>query len=345
MISALLHDLADGASDGELCPDPDRLREAVRAIMRGEVLPAQIAALLMGLRCRGERAEHLKAVVETMLENATPFPGGGAVVGPLADTCGTGGDMHGTVNISTAAAFVAAAAGVPIAKHGNRSVSSRSGSADVLEALGFRIDCAPERSAEMLAEHRFCFLFAPLYHPAMKHAGPVRRELRVRTIFNLAGPLSNPAGITHQLVGVPRHDLIEPVANALRLLGRRGALVVHGRNGEDEISLTTATEGMLLTADGRLHPWFLDPTSLGLRTVEMADLVAEDAEDSAAKIRRALGGEEGPVATIIALNAAAVLLLADAAPDMATALLLAQDTCRSGAALALIERAAEASRR
>jgi anthranilate phosphoribosyltransferase len=334
----VLHDIAAGPETPDsLCPDPAALRAAMGEVMRGEASPAQTAALLMGLRTRGERAEHLHAVVEVMLEHATPVPGA-AHEGWLFDTCGTGGDRHGTVNISTATAILAAAAGLPVAKHGNRAVSSRSGSADVLEALGIRIDCPPALSGRMLADLNFCFLFAPLYHPAMKHAGPVRREIKVRTVFNLAGPLSNPARPSHQLVGVSHPDLVAPMMETLRLLGRRRALVVHGANGEDEISLTQITTGLHLTADGRVENFRLEPRALGLEIVEMGELVAEGPAASAEALRRVFAGAGGPVADAININLAAVLWMADREATFEQAFNHAREIQRSGVAAALLDK-------
>ncbi|MBI1292647.1 anthranilate phosphoribosyltransferase [bacterium] len=336
MILTLLEQLAEGNRHHySVFPDPELLADVLREVMRGNVPPTQLAALLMGLRCRAERAEHLKAVVDVMLENAVPLPGSNDPR-VVFDTCGTGGDQLSTVNISTAAALLAASAGIRVAKHGNRAVSSKCGSAEVLETLGLKIDLEPSASAQLLDELNFCFLFAQKYHPAMKHAGPVRRELRFRTIFNLAGPLSNPARPTHQLVGVARRELLSPMIETLRLLGRRRALVVHGRNGEDEISLTTVTEGFHLKADGTVEDFYLDPMELGLKVVEMADLVVADATESAAKLERVMAGEPGPVADVINLNLAAVLFLAERAPNMKQAFNAAREIQQSGSGARLL---------
>lgn len=343
MITKVLHQLADGCEPGALCPNPDDLADAIREVMEGKVLPSQLAAMLMGLRCRGEKAEHLRAVVDVMLEVAAPFPG----TSPqqrLFDTCGTGGDRHGTVNISTAAALLAAAAGLPVAKHGNRAMSSRSGSADVLEALGVRVDCPHETSARMLRETNFCFLFAPMWHPAMRHAGPTRKEVRFRSIFNLAGPLSNPANPTHQLVGVSHPELVEPVAETLRLLGRHRALVVHGANGEDEISLTQITRGLHLTANGDIEQFYLEPGELGLQAVEMAELVADGPEDSAEKIRGVLEGQEGPISDVINLNLAAVLYIAGHEDNMKQAFNHAREVQLSGRGAQVLQHIIQASK-
>jgi len=338
MILTLLEQLAEGNRHHDtVFPDPALLADVLREVMRGNVPPTQLAALLMGLRCRAEQADHLKAVVDVMLENAVPFPGAGSAP-MLFDTCGTGGDQLSTVNISTATALLAATAGIPVAKHGNRAVSSKCGSAEVLETLGLKIELEPEAAATLLRELNFCFLFAQKYHPAMKHAGPVRRELRFRTIFNLAGPLSNPSRPTHQLVGVSRRELMSPMIECLKLLGRRRALVVHGRNGEDEISLTTVTEGFHLRADGKVEDFILDPLDLGLQIAEMGEIVVADAAESAAKIERVLAGEPGPIADVINLNLAAVLWLADRAPNMRVAFNEAREIQQSGHGATLLAK-------
>ncbi len=342
MMYDALVEIVEGSDRGRPCPRPELLKEAVRIVMRGEAKPAEIAALLTGLRCRGEHAEHLQAVVEAMLEHSTPFTANHNDY-PLFDTCGTGGDGHGTVNISTACALLAASAGIHVAKHGNRSVSSKSGSADVLEVLGLKIDVPPEKSARLLHDYNFCFLFAPMYHPAMKHAGPVRKELRFRTIFNLAGPLSNPAKPSHQLVGVAEPHLIEPMAVTLKLLGRHRALVVHGVNGVDEISLTQVTEGLHLREDGRLETFRLNPGDLGLEMIEMAELVAQDPQDSAAKIKRVLEGEPGPIADEININLAAVLWLAGEEPDLEEGFNRAREIQQSGAGARMLQELIQAT--
>jgi anthranilate phosphoribosyltransferase len=337
MILNLLEQLAEGnRHHDEVFPDPAILAEVMREVMRGNVPPTQLAALLMGLRCRAETAPHLKAVVDVMLENAVEFPEVKAD-SVIFDTCGTGGDQLNTVNISTATALLAASAGLTVAKHGNRAVSSKCGSAEVLETLGIKIDLEPAASARLLEEFHFCFLFAQKYHPAMKHAGPVRRELRFRTIFNLAGPLSNPARPTHQLVGVARRDLMSPMIESLKLLGRRRALVVHGRNGEDEISLTTVTEGFHLRADGHIEDFYLDPLDLGLQVVDVAELVVADACESAGKLERVLAGAPGPISDVINLNLAAVLWLAERAPNMKVAFNEAREIQQSGKGLRALE--------
>lgn len=341
MLTDILQEIALGPeSPSEPCPDPARLREAFEVIMRGDAKPAQVAALLMGLRCRGERPEHLKAAIDVMLEHSVPLP-----LAPnrpvLVDTCGPGGIGRSTVNVSTATALLAATAGVPVAKHGNRSITSRSGSADALEALGFKLDCAPETSARLLEKHNFCFLFAPAYHPAMKHAGPIRRELSIRTIFNLAGPLSNPARPTHQLLGVGTRELLGLMAETLRLIGRKRALIVHGRDGSDEISLSQVTEGLHLREDGSFEDFILSPHDLDLHPQDRESLVIESPQESAAVIRRVLAGEPGPVADEINVNVAAVLWLADRAIDIKHGFNMAREVQQSGAGLKLLNAIVE----
>lgn len=342
MITKVLQQLAEGVEPGRTCPDPKALGGAIRDVMEGRATAGQIAALLMGLRCRGELAEHIKSVVDVMLDVCRPFPTDENWP-QLFDTCGTGGDRHGTVNISTAAALLAATAGLPVAKHGNRAMSSRSGSADVLEALGVKIDLDPAHCASLLKETNFTFLFAPSWHPAMRHAGPVRRELRFRSIFNIAGPLSNPAHPTHQLVGVSDPDLVEPVAETLSLLGRRRALVVHGANGEDEISLTQITTGLHLNEKGELESFYLEPSELGLRAVELAELVADGPEDSAARVREVLEGRPGPIADVINLNLAAVIFLSGREPSMVHAFNHAREVQGSGKGLETLNQIIELS--
>ncbi len=343
MLEHILQELSDGPADPhEPCPDPRLLEGAIRVIMKGEALPSQIAALLMGLRCRGERAEHLKVVVDVMLENAVPFPGREART-MLFDTCGPGGVGRSIVNISTATALLCAAHGVPVAKHGNRSISSRAGSADTLEAMGMKLDCSPEASARSLAAHNFCFLFAPMYHPSMRHAGTTRKEIKFRSIFNLAGPLSNPALPTHQLVGVGKRELMEPIVKTLKLLGRRRALVVHGRNGMDEISLSQVTEALHLREDGKIETLVIEPRDFGVELTELTDLVIVSPADSAARIRRVLEGEPGPLADEINANVAAILWLADRASSFGHGFMMAREVQQSGHGAALLENVARAS--
>lgn len=344
MLKHILQEIAAGPSEhGEICPSPELLDGAIQVIMRGQASPEEMAALLMGLRVRGEKAEHLKAVVDVMLEHARDFPSIKEYP-VLIDTCGPGGGGRAIINISTATALIAAAAGVKIAKHGNKSVSSRSGSANIMEEFGYQLDCAPETAARMLDEHNFCFVFAPHYHPSMKHAAPVRKAITVRSIFNLAGPLSNPAGPTHQLVGVVDRELVGLMAETLRLLGRKRALVVHGRNGMDEISLTQVTEGLHLREDGHIEEFYLEPRDFGVEMLELADLVIQSPEDSARKVREVLEGAQNPAADEINANVAAVLWLAGEVHDMRHGFERAREVQRSGAGARVLDAVVKMSK-
>jgi anthranilate phosphoribosyltransferase len=312
------------------------LQEVARELLTGQASTARIAAFLTALRMVGETSLEIEAFVQVMLDTARAFPRP-KVEGPILDTCGTGGDGHNTFNISTASALIVAAAGVKVAKHGNRSASSQCGSADVLEALGYNIDQAPEAAARQLVEKNFCFLFARSYHPAMRHAAEARKELGMRTLFNLCGPLSNPARPTHQVVGVASRDLIEPMAGALRMLGCRGALVVRGADGMDEISLSQVTEGLLLDGHGSLRPWSVAPADLHLRPIEMADIVGGDAQENAELVRAVLEGRQGPHADVVNLNAAAALWICGVEREYGQAFAHARDVQRSGKAARLLD--------
>lgn len=316
-------------------------REAMDAIMRGEATPAQIGGFLVALRAKGETAEEVAGCAEAMRAHAVP-------VRPrrdgLVDTAGTGGDGAGTVNLSTAAALVAAAAGARVAKHGNRGVSSVSGSADVLEALGFSIELTPEAIAASIDEHGFGFMFAPAHHPAMRHAGPVRRELGVRTVFNVLGPLTNPAGARRQLVGVYAEGLVGLVSGVLSLLGTERALVVHGAGGIDELS-PAGPNLVHEVVDGRVREFGLEPLDLGIPRCDPAQLRGGSAEESARAIRRVLEGARGPVRDAVLLNAAGALFVAGLAASLREGLALAAETVDSGAAAERLEVLAAFSRR
>ena len=316
--------------------------DAFDAVMTGEAEPAQLGALLAMIQLRGPSIDELVGAASVMRAKVVPVetPQGLRVI----DTCGTGGDGAETFNISTAAAIVAAAAGRPrgvaVAKHGNRAVSSRSGSSQVLEALGVRLTGKPAILTQCLAELGLCFCFAPAHHPAMKHAAPVRQQLGFRTLFNLVGPLTNPAGARHQLLGVFDEALCDPLAQVLLELGTQSAMVVHGRLGGgalDELSTAGPTVVTELRG-GTLRKWTLDPASLGLTPIQPKDLAAQGPEDSAAIIRRSLRGERSPAREIIALNAAAALYIADAAPTLAEGLALALAAIDQGAAEQTLQR-------
>ncbi len=307
---------------------------AMTCIMRGEATPAQIGAYLVALRMKGETVDEIVGSAQAMRESAVrihPEVNGQ----PLVDTCGTGGDGRGTFNISTTAAFVVAATGRPVAKHGNRSVSSRSGSADVLAALGANLNLTPDQVRQCIEEVGIGFLFAPRFHPAMKHAIGPRRELGVRTIFNILGPLTNPAGATHQVMGVFAPHLTEPLAHVLGQLGVQAAYVVHGHGGLDELSTTGPNRVSLLRA-GQVTTFDLDPADLGFRRARPDDLRGGDATTNARITRAILAGEErGPKRDVVLLNAAAVI--AAETGDWDTALVEVQEALDSGRALAILE--------
>jgi anthranilate phosphoribosyltransferase len=279
---------------------------AMAAIMDGTATPSQVAALLIALRMKGERPDEIVGLATTMRSRAVPLSRTRA---DAFDTCGTGGDGTGSVNVSSMVALVVAACGVPVAKHGNRAVSSRSGSADVFEALGVRVDAPPPAVEECLDRAGVAFFFAPTFHPSMRHAAPTRRELGVRTAFNLLGPLTNPAGARRQLVGVPRPEMTELVARALAALGSEHAWVVHGADGFDEISTCGYTKVSASRA-GLVTTFFVHPADFGVPRARVADLAGGDARDNADCARRVLAGARGPVRDIVVLNAAAALLVA-----------------------------------
>lgn len=317
----------------------DQATAAMTAIMRGEAGPATIAGFLMALRSKGERPEELVGLARAMRAAAVPVDAGPGLV---FDTCGTGGDGAGTVNVSSMSAVVVAACGVRVAKHGNRSVSSRCGSADVFEALGVNVSAAPAVVERCLRDPGLAFLFAPTFHPSMKHAAPVRRELGVRTAFNLLGPLTNPAGATRQLVGVPRPELTELVARALGLLGSECVWVVHAADGLDELTTTGHTKVSECRA-GVLRTFFVHPADFGLPKGTLAQLTGGDAAHNAAIARTLFDGQHGPVRDIVVLNAGASLFIAGAAPDVAAGMALASSALDDGRASALLQRLVEQS--
>jgi anthranilate phosphoribosyltransferase len=260
----------------------------------------------------------------------------------LLDTCGTGGDDSGSFNISTTAAFVAAGAGIKVAKHGNRAMTSRAGSADVLEALGVKIDLGPEGVERCLEEVGIGFMFAPVFHPAMKFAGGPRREIGIRTVFNILGPLTNPAGAESQLLGVADPTLVEKMAQALKMLGSRHAMVVHGSGGLDELSISGPSTICELK-DGQLTTQSIQPEDYGITTAEMTSVRGGTAEENAATLRSVLGGVRGPLYDVVTLNAAAALVAADMASSLQEGHNIAQDVIGSGAALAKVDQLVEFS--
>lgn len=299
----------------------DEVAALVGRIMDGEVPEPVIGALLAALATKGETPEEIAGAAEAMRARARRVPHGRVEV---LDTCGTGGDGRGSFNVSTAAAFVAAAAGAPVAKHGNRAISSRSGSADVLAALGVAIEVEPETAGRQLDALGIAFLFAPLHHPATRAVAPVRRALGVRTVFNLLGPLTNPAGARRQLVGVYAADRVEPVARVLARLGTTHALVVHGRDGLDEIS-TTAPTIAAEVRDGDVRSFEIRPEELGVAPATLEQIAGGSPEENARRLESVLAGEAGPLAEIVAANAGAALYVAGLAADLRTGVRLARE--------------------
>ena len=313
--------------------DPAGARAAMDEIMSGLATPAQTAGFLVALRAKGETADEIAGCAEAMRAHVVP-------VTPerhdLVDTAGTGGDGARTLNISTAAALVSAAAGAAVAKHGNRAVSSASGSADVLEALGFELELEPERIARSIDELGFGFIFAPAHHPGFRHAAPVRRELGVRTVFNVLGPLTNPAGARAQIVGVYSPELVPVIAEVLHRLGTRRAFVVHGAGGIDELS-PAGPNLVCEVANGLVRERTIDPLDLGVARCAPADLGGGAPEENAAAVRRVLDGEIGPHRDAVLLNAAGAIAAAGHADDLAGGLRIAAEAVDSGAAAARLE--------
>ncbi len=305
--------------------------EAFDAMMSGDASPVEMAAFLVGLRVRGESVDEITGAARVMRAKVTPVTAPDGAI----DTCGTGGDGSGTFNISTAAAFVVAGAGVAVAKHGNRSISSKSGSADVLAALGVNLDVAPEQVSDCIAKANVGFMFAPAHHSAMKHVGPVRQELGVRTIFNLLGPLANPAGAKRQVIGVYSEDWIVPLAEVLDNLGSEHVWVVHGADGLDELTVTGPSHVAELK-DGQVRTFDVMPEHAGLKRWSAAELKGGEAEENAAAIMALLDGAEGAFRDIVALNASAALIVAGKADDLKAGAALAAESIDAGHAKAAL---------
>jgi anthranilate phosphoribosyltransferase len=312
----------------------DEAAAAMAEIMEGRAAPAHIAALLIGLAMKGERPVEIVGLARTMRAHALQLS---RRFDDVFDTCGTGGDRTNTFNISSCAALVVAAAGVRVAKHGNRSASSRTGGADVYEALGIRVTAPPAVVERCLSEAGIGFFFAPTFHPSMRHAGPVRRELGIRTAFNLLGPLTNPAGATRQLVGVPRPEFTELLARALALLGARRAWVVHGSDGIDELTTTGYTK-ISECRDGSVNTFYLHPADVGLPKAPLGALAGGDAHQNAELIARILGGERGPGRDVVLLNAGAALFIAGAAASVEDGIVMASRAIDRGDARQTLQR-------
>ncbi|HEX6971183.1 MAG TPA: anthranilate phosphoribosyltransferase [Limnochordia bacterium] len=327
----VLQKLLEGHDLGE-----DEAAAAMSRVMSGEATPAQIAAFAVALRMKGETIDEIAGCARAMREHAARIQPKRGRSGVLVDTCGTGGDGAQTFNISTAAAFVVAGCGVPVAKHGNRAASSRCGSADVLEALGIPVDLTPAAVEAAIDTVGIGFLFAPTFHPALRHAAAPRREIGVRTIFNLLGPLTNPAGANCQIVGVPDPALPPVLARVLLRLGAREVLVVHGLDGLDEISLSAPTR-IARGRAGEIEEYELTPEMVGLARVDREALRGGDAHRNAEILASVLSGERGPMRDVVVLNAAAALLAAGAARDWSEGVDQAARSIDSGAAAAKLE--------
>ena len=305
----------------------DEAATVMEEIFSGEVTPAQLSAFLIGLRMKGESVDEIVGMARVMRERALQVK----VDGPLLDTCGTGGSGTGKFNVSTAAAFVAAGAGARLAKHGNRAMSSACGSADVLEALGGKIDLTPEQVAQCIEKTGFGFMFAQAFHPSMKHAGPTRREIGVRTAFNLLGPLTNPARAQHQVLGVARSEIAPLMAAVLERLGSTHVMVVHGHGGTDELTLDGQSEVYELHK-AKTREYTVSPKEFGMNTALPAAIRGGNPDENAASLRSILGGEKGPLRDVVLLNAAAGLVAADIARNIAEGIERAAESIDSGAA-------------
>jgi len=315
---------------------------AMAEVFAGNATPAQTAAFIVALRMKGETVEEMTGLVRAMLDAAEEVPLDEGTRARLVDTCGTGGDRSGTINVSTMAAFIVAGAGVPVAKHGNRAASSRAGSADVLEALGVRIDLGPDGVAHCLEHAGIGFCFAPRFHPAMRHAGPVRRELGVATVFNFLGPLANPTRPRYQVVGVSDARMAARMAGVLAANGALRALVVHGSDGLDELT-TTGPSTVVWQEGGEARTLIVDPAQLGFAPASVGSLAGGDASANASSLRAVLDGRPGAHRDIAVLNAAAGLVAAGAAASYEDGIVLAQASIDGGAAATALDRLIAAS--
>jgi anthranilate phosphoribosyltransferase len=330
---SLIAKVADGVELNET-----EAEAAFDAMMSGDVSSAQIAAFLMALRVRGETVEEITAGARVMRAKSTKVDAPDGAV----DTCGTGGDASGTYNISTAASFVVAACGVPVAKHGNKALSSKSGSAEVLEKLGVKLDISPAQIKHCIETAGIGFMFAPAHHSAMKHVGPTRAEIGTRTIFNLLGPLSNPAGAKFQVVGVFAKKWVEPFAHVLKNLGSEAVWVVHGSDGLDELT-TTGVSHVAQLKNGTVTTFDISPEEVGLPKADPAALKGGDPQENMEALVRLLDGEEGAYKDIVALNAAASLVVTGKAATLSEGVKMASDAISSGAAKKALEALVAAS--
>jgi len=327
MIKVAINLLVNGMNLSE-----SEIVECMKEIMEGMATDAQIGSFLTALRIKGETVEEITGAAKIMREKAITIKAPEGVL----DTCGTGGDMSHTFNISTTTAIVVSACGVPVAKHGNRSVSSQCGSADVIEALGIKIDLPPEKVEKCLFETGFGFLFAPLFHPAMRYAIGPRREMGIRTIFNILGPITNPAGAKRQLLGVFSDSLTEKLAMVLGNLGAVDAMVIHGKDGLDEISISDATK-VSRFKDGEVQSFSIMPEDFGIVRSDIDSIRGGNKEDNASIVLSILNGERGPKRDIVLMNSAAALIVAGKAEDFTTALAIAAEVVDSGKVLRKLE--------
>jgi len=309
---------------------------ALTDVFEGNATPSQLAAFIFGLRCKGETVEEITGLVRSMLAAAMVVPLSPELAAAVVDTCGTGGDRSGTINVSTIAAFVVAGAGVPVCKHGNRAASSKAGSADLLEALGVAINLGPAEVAACVEEAGMGFCFAPRFHPSMRYAGPTRSELGVPTVFNFLGPLANPARVRRQVVGVSDPTMADKMVGVLAANGATHTLVVYGHDGLDELT-TTDCSTVVSRLEGLVSSYQIDPVELGLARVAKADLLGGDAATNADLARRVLSGEKGPRRDIVLLNAAAGLIVGGVAADFASGLGIATAALDDGRAAARLE--------
>ncbi|MGE0765929.1 MAG: anthranilate phosphoribosyltransferase [Hyphomicrobiaceae bacterium] len=333
-LKALIQKVSTGAT-----LSPDEIRAALEIMTDGHATQAQMGAFLMALRVRGETVDEITGAAQMMRARMVRVEAPAGAV----DIVGTGGDSQGTYNVSTCASLVAAGAGLKVAKHGNRSVSSLSGASDVLAALGVKLDVGPATVARAINEAGVGFMWAPMHHPAMKHWAPVRAELGIRTLFNVLGPISNPAGVTRQVVGVYHRDLVELIAHVLNGLGAEHVWVVHGHDGLDELTTTGATHVAEVKA-GRVETFDITPADAGLAPARMSDLKGGNAEVNANAIRAVLAGERGPFRDIVLLNSAAALIVGGKAADLSEGAAIAARAIESGQASRALERLIAVSR-
>ena len=335
MLKAVLNQVVGGENLSR-----QEAQESMQAIMTGQASESQIGGLLTALRIKGETSEEIAGFAETMRSHTVKVE---CSQSDLLDTCGTGGDRKGTFNISTTVAFVVAGAGASVAKHGNHGVSSSSGSADVLKALGVRIDLPAQNIASVIEDARIAFLYAPTFHPAMKFAGKPRRELGFRTVFNVLGPLTNPLAAERQLMGVYERSLTKKLAEVLLRLNTRRAMVVHGLDGLDEISTTAPTQ-VSEVVDGKILSYLIDPAEYGLPIAALEDISGGTPEQNADIVLGILSGKQGARRDLVLLNAAAALVVADKAENIREGMILAAKSIDSGAAQAKLERMRELTR-